>query len=715
MDEVAEYTERVKALARRKLEKFRARDESLKLEETSSLRQLIGKGWRITYAELFGTFFVESLAPHHIEAIEWHWNSRMSFLHGGHPDYLAYFPIWSRGNMKSMIAEHLAVVDCILSTAFGKISYILYVCSNKDKVQEHINNIESILSSEKVKEYCPRLSTPKRTDTTNQQRRWTSTFLHTDVGSVIQGGTLDSGLAGSRVEKTRPTFIIPDDIDRREDSPVISESRFRQLTSEVLPMRQENTLVFFAQNLISKYSVMYRIQKGQEKVLTNRKPTNPIPAVFNLVTEERLLNGVVQDVYVSGTPSWHVWTAQRIQDEISTEGLPAFLRECQHEVEQSRVGLILYNYNDAVHPVSYSQFASVFGSRSAWKDWYKVLANDYARTKTKFHANVAGYFCVSSQNTALPGHTFLIPMSFKANTAPEDMADRFLSMLQPYAYQKTTWNDLIHEAWKRLNPNQHFDTVLERMDYLKSFYSQIIPRYSRPVLSGFNVRAAVISHSEDKLRMSLNAGFGFGFTPSNPGKNDGIEDMNGALKVDHNASHCFDKSKNGYTRFHVLCEDDLTAEPTLINGVLVYPPVPFRDDIKPDDLHDADLFRYQMLNCRNRDPKLTEAGEVIDDPEKMNDDFKQMWQMVVFKNLLRNIKLNNEEQFAAHLQANAPNLTPEAIDSAPLEVRSQRRASYMMEREEFFHKKGKNYEKGDSFAEMIHEQGGENFDWLENL
>ncbi len=72
---------------------------------------LVRRGWRATYAELFGEDFVSVLAPHHIEAIEWHWRSRTNFLDGEKPEYWAYFPIWSRGHMKSTIARYMAVID----------------------------------------------------------------------------------------------------------------------------------------------------------------------------------------------------------------------------------------------------------------------------------------------------------------------------------------------------------------------------------------------------------------------------------------------------------------------------------------------------------------------------------------------------------------------------------------------------------------------------
>lgn len=1008
--------------------------------------RLVNKGWRVTYATLYGQSFVDSLDSvetedqHHSEAISWHWNARIALLKGQTPpngEY-AYFPIWARGNMKSSIAEAMVVVDAFLSYAYKQTGYCLYIGREKDRVRENIGNLEALLSRKAVREYAPELSEVARNEETNQKRQWTGSFLHTKAGFIIKGGTIDSAQAGSRIKHlsdelerdTRITFFVPDDIDSREDSPVIAESRFNKLTNEILPMGQENTLTFFAQNLISRYSVMYRIQKGSARVLTNRKPTQPIPAVRGLVTETQTIHGIVKDVVVAGKPTWRVWDLNRVQKEIDTMGLPAFLREChpagtrvrlgwhdnvpieqvrvgdhvlthrnrrrrvtelirqeysgdlysikianasvpikstanhlffacippvswrwqgkkknpgnlrlqwceasdlakgaylvepipeepplaqdglvvwefiptlkgrtakgnrtirataalfrllgyylaegradsyvvsftfhekeqeyiqdvihlfkevfgvkattrpdnghairvecpsiiaatffrdvgvgshfkrvpdwafaasnrllkeliigywrgdgckdpsgfayntvseqlaehirlillrlgivsglyrlkerdvslpqgtlyrrschwqgdingkyaaklgvllgiphkttstrsscfihngylwkpirnikreavadfpvynfeveddasyiaeniashncQHEVEQSKEGLIIYNYEDGVHPVSFSQFESVYGSRDAWKDWYKVLFNDYARTKTKFHANVGGYLSVSSQNTKLPGHTFLVPMSFKANTPPEDMACRFLSALQPFAYETTTWSALVEDAWKRLNPAQHFDSVLERVNYLSSVYARIIPQYAKPVLSGFNVRASVMSHSEDKLRESFNSGFGFGFQPSNPGKNDAIEDINAAMKVDFNLAHCFDVEKKGYTRFHVLCPDDTTKEPQIVNGVAVYPPREYVEELSSDHLHDSDLFRFQMLNCRNREPKLTETGEIVDEPLKLHDDFKQGLQMVYFKKLLLQQRFTPVEKFEHEMAA----------------------------------------------------------------
>ncbi len=65
--------------------------------------------------------------------------------------------------MKSSVAERLVVVDGILSYAYRSPGYCLYLSKNKDKVQEHIANVEALLASDRVRAVCPELSSPQRT------------------------------------------------------------------------------------------------------------------------------------------------------------------------------------------------------------------------------------------------------------------------------------------------------------------------------------------------------------------------------------------------------------------------------------------------------------------------------------------------------------------------------------------------------------------------
>ena len=602
--------------------------------DTQLVKTLVAQGWRATWAACFGQEFVDILAPHHIEAIEWHWNSRLAFLTKERPEYLAYFPIWSRGNMKSSVAERIVVVDGILHYAYKEPGYCLYLSKNKDKVQEHIANVEALLASERVRRICPQLSSPQRTEITNQQRRWTSSFLKTEANYAIQGGTLDSGLAGSRVGETRVTLILPDDIDGREDSPVIAETRFRQLTTEILPMRQANTLVFFAQNLISRYSVMYRIQTGQARVLTNRKPAEPIPAVVDLVTEQRTVDGIIKDVYVSGTPSWQAWDIQRIQDEIDTEGLESFLRECQHQVSQTRDEVILYNYHDSVHVISESEFVAKFGSADAWLTWRKKPGNDWARTKTDKHANVAAWMTISPMDSAFPNVRFLMkPHSFPANSSPEDVAEALLSDLSPVAYDKVKWKDLRYELLRGSQAMKHAANDSERLEFERGALSKIIPKYSKPLLQRCNVQQGDMSHEMKTVRQIYSQIYSLGFRGVNPGKHGGTEAINRDMRVDFDEPHAFRPDEMGYTRWYMVVPDDPT-NPYTLDGETIFKPKPYPLAVSTNDLWDDDLCRFHFSNCRYRPPKLTESGEQIDEPEKIYDDFFNLMQMLYVGNPL---------------------------------------------------------------------------------
>lgn len=663
----------------------------------SELKALISEGWRALYAEFFGRGFVEALDSaetddqHHSQAIEWHWNARLCLINyelelrqlrikqelgvinyetfarqqeklqdKWFPPFWAYTAIWSRGNMKTTVARATLIVDALLSVAFGVSGYGLVVGGTVKKVKGTATTISQMLQSPKIKQYAPKLSQVKKSDA-GQSQGWTADFINTAAGYVFHFIGLDQGIAGANVEGVRPTYVLPDDIDDREDSPVISEGRLSVLTRSVIPTKQWNTLFFFAQNMISRFSVLYRIYKQQVRVLANRFATEPIPAVRGLETEERLDpdSGLVRDFFTSGKITWRGWNRREVQNQIDTMTLPIFLLECQHEVEGNKEGLVHKKYNDAVHPISKSQLAAVYGSRDAWKTFNKVPFNDWARTKTAYHANVAGYVCVVSQNRPLPGHMIIVPLSFPKDTTPADVAVRMLSVLQPATDTGKPWADLVDEAWKRAGEHE-FKTESDRLDFQKKYYAKIIPKYARPVLKRYRVKSGVNSHSEDKVREIFNQGFGFSFMPSNPGENEGLEDIDAWMKYDRQAPHCFDQSKTGYTRFHVLCEDDTTKEPTIINGIEVYPPEPYPDVIEPDKLHDAPLFRYQMCNRSYADPEVTKTGEKIDVLLKMNDDFGQCLQMIAIKKLLSNMPLTKEEEIEETMPEG---LTQTAIDS----------------------------------------------------
>jgi hypothetical protein len=654
-------------------------------------RPLEALGWRAWYAAMFGQAFVDSLDSaetddkQHSEAIEWHWNTRRALIQievetrclakklrvGSisqatydyetkelellRPIYLAYFTIWARGNLKTTIARRVAVCDACLSASAGVGGYGLIVGGTKAKVRGTANSINALLTKplsrkgSEVWRYYPKLAEVKR-NKFGYSQGWTTDLIVTDADYIFHFAGLDEGMAGANEEDVRPTFILPDDIDNRRDSTVIAERNFQTFTTEILPMRQSNTLVFWAQNLISRYSTMYRVWKQQVRVLTNRVITDPIPAVRNLVTEVRTIGGIVKDVYVSGKATWRAWSRPgRIQEEIDTYGLPAFLRECQHEVEQDREGLVLQYYNDSVHVISKSEFASVFGTREMPQKWIKHVGNDWSRTKTKHHANVAGILTVSGQSSPLPGHLFFFnPMSFPAATEPEEVAKRLLSVISETVHvgeRNFTWDELVAATLQKTNLEHLISNQTELIDARRSVLASVIPGFVRPIIQAQNYRVFRGSHEQSKTgALSVyRKVFGLPFVGVNPGGDGGIATFNMLMKVDYTQAHAIRKDAMGYTMFHIVVDDDRSATPRVVEGVDVYPPIPFNDAFSPDDLHDADLIRYQFKNCRYRDPYLTAQGEKEGEILKMDDDFINLFMMLLYDRIPQAAPLTVEE------------------------------------------------------------------------
>ena len=618
---------------------------------------LEAKGWRAWYATIFGQAFIDSLDSsetddkHHSEAIEWHWNARQALLRGERPpnDFFAYFPIWSRGNMKTTVARRMAICDACLSTTAGVGGYALIVGGTRKKIARTASSLEILLTSPAIKEYYPKLARVRHTEQ-GASKGWRADFLNTEAGYVFDFAGLDQGMAGANEADVRPSFIMPDDIDTRHDSPVVAESNFLTFTTEVLPMRQADTLVFFAQNLISRFSVMYRIQTQQVRVLTNRKPTAPVPAVRNLVTETRTVGGIVKDVYVSGKPTWKGWTKQRIQDEIDSYGLPAFMRECQHDVEQSDEGLVLKNYNDAVHVISRSEFAAVYGTRELPQKWNKRVFNDWARTKTKFHANVLGVLTTASQNAPLPGSMFLFhPMSFPSGTAAEDVAARLLTAISPTVKTpegiEFTWRQLITSTLQKVNLDHLISDFTKRIEAEREVLAGVIPKFVQPILRAQHFNDFRGSHEQSKTGALAvyKRVFGLPFKPVNPGGDGGVDTINLIMRVDYSQPHAFRPGVMGLTNFYVVADDDRSKSYKL-KGQTVYLPAPYNQSLTPDDLHDADLFRYQASNCRFRDPVLTPAGEKDGDILKLNDDFINGLMMLFYDSVLGALPLTYGEQ-----------------------------------------------------------------------
>lgn len=425
-----------------------SREDKLKLlrqyeaeDAAERATDLESKGWRVWYAAIFGDEFITNLAPHHIEAIEWHWNATVARRAGLSIDQSTYPAVWPRGHRKSDIIRHIVVADACLMPN----SYCLYVSGTKSKVRGHAISVETLIASPGVAAYYPLLAKVKR-NLQGSQKSWSADLLYSDSGSVFHFVGLSEGVAGANIDNVRPSLIVGDDIDDREDSPMISESRLKVFTRSVLPTRQRNTLVFIAQNYISRHGVIYRIHTGKERVLTNRVATEPIPAVRNMVTEPRTIDGIVHDIIIEGQPTWEHYDLKRAQEEIDTIGLNAFIAECQHDVEHDKAGVVLTDYSEDVHVIGWGAFNAMYrlpeNNRDVPAHWRKFCGYDHGSSEG--HETAVSWLGVAAQNGPLPGTIFFYKlMTAQTGEITGVMAHRILAyILAPLLAEPATYMDL---------------------------------------------------------------------------------------------------------------------------------------------------------------------------------------------------------------------------------------------------------------------------------
>ena len=148
-------------------------------------RELVEQGWRATYAALFGWSFVDVLAQHHVEAIEWHWQSRLAIIKGEKPEYHADFEKWARGHMKSTCARRIAVVDAFISYAYEVGGYCLYFSGTDNKTDLHAVSINQLLQSKAMHEYAPALTRVRKSEKGGRSLGWKATFFYTDAGCLL--------------------------------------------------------------------------------------------------------------------------------------------------------------------------------------------------------------------------------------------------------------------------------------------------------------------------------------------------------------------------------------------------------------------------------------------------------------------------------------------------------------------------------------------------
>lgn len=511
-------------------------------EAAERAAELESQGWRVWYATIFGDAFVSNLADHHVEAIEWHWQSVVLKRAGIKPSPNAYFAVWPRGHRKSDLIRHIAVADaCLLRKG-----YCLYVSSSRGKVHEHALSIETLIHSDGVLAYYPQIAKVDKT-LTGQQRSWTSDRMISEIGYTWHFVGLKEGVAGANVDGVRVTLCVLDDVDERENSPLISQQKMAVLTRAVLATRQENTVYFSAQNYISRHGVIYQIHTGKMAALSNRVHTKPIPAFYDLVTEFRTIDGQPRDIIVSGIPSWPHYDLARGQAEIDDIGLSAFLVEMQHLVEEDKAGAILPDYSEVVHVIPWSAFNAKYNlphdNRDVPTHWRRFCGYDHGSSEG--HETAVSWLGVAGMNGPLPGTIFFYKlMSAHAGDIAGQMAHRILNyVIAPLQADPATYLDLglLDRATADLGDALAANVRAKITEYLSRHQE-------------FALWHA--SHEQKALRDVLRMIYALPFQSCRPKRYDGIEQWKQYMRPDMQQPHPFKSDQRGLCKFYMIVDDD---------------------------------------------------------------------------------------------------------------------------------------------------------------
>lgn len=564
-------------------------------EAVERARDLESQGWEAWYTEIFGEQFTYNLADHHREAIQWHWEALLTKRAGLIPQKLTYPAIWSRGHRKSNIVRAMVVADACLSSP----GYCLYVSCTKSKVRGHAISVEGLITSSKVREYYPKVSVVRRNEQ-NASKGWTAEFIYCDAGYVFHYIGLDQGVAGANVDDVRPTFIVLDDVDDREDSALISDNRLHVLTRAVLPTGQHNTLVFIAQNYISRHGAIYRIHTGKERVLTNRVITKPIPAFYNLVTEAQLSeDGVIHDIIVGGEPSWSWYDQTRAQEEIDRIGLNSFIAECQHDVEADRSGAILPEYDELVHTVRWSEFNALYhlpeDNTECPAHWKRYIGHDWGASEG--HSCVVVVLAVAAQNSLLPGTVFLEKVfSFPVGSLAGTVAHTLLAWV--LRHSQADMRRYIELSLLDRATGDPSDLLAQGARKRVQEELALLPQYAMWHMG----------HDHKAVRDIYRIIYGLPFQPCNPKRAGGIEQIRHHLRVDYTSEHPLRPNTPGYSRFYMLAADDQYSHPRNDDGLKI--------------------VRAQLPEWRWRPAQLTANGVLDERPMKLDDDIGNAMMMV---------------------------------------------------------------------------------------
>lgn len=437
-----------------------------------------------------------------------------------------------RGLGKSTILEIIALAEgaCVPSS-FG-----VYISSTQDKAKEHLASIRSLLESSEIAKYYPGLANP-RLGKFGNQRGWNAEAIYTDNNFGVVAVSLEKGIRGLRDEERRPTFILIDDIDERDDSPVIKQEKFDTIRFDALPMLSPFGVAIFAQNLIYSGSIMDDTLKRKLDWFGLRHTVGPVNTFKDDLAIEKV-DG--RPTIVAGTPNWSRIGKREGQALLDLIGEEAIYRECQNRTTPSPEKMVWVGFSEGIHVISWSLFSRVFDSERIPSHWYLYAGYDAGTTGPERHPGVFSVAAVSAENSPQPEDIFIFyEYVAEAGIGEDEMARSLLTDLASLCH-----NPGIQEAAK-LVKDSYRDDITERYAW------QL--RYKAGTLIPFKLFRG--SHEAASERNTLRKQWGLPIGVGKPGKTEGLPQLRHYLKLEQRP-HPFKPGVVGRPNLYLVVADD---------------------------------------------------------------------------------------------------------------------------------------------------------------
>ena len=296
--------------------------------------------WEAWLTRMFPESYTEDFAPHHAEFWAWVWALRL-----GVPSD-PFVGVWSRAGGKSSSAEGA----CVAVGVRGVRRYALYVRATQDQADISVGNVAAMLESSAVERYYP-THAQRLLSKFGSPKGWRRNRVRTAGGFTVDALGLDVAQRGVKMEDQRPDFIIFDDLDELHDSPVATAKKIGTLTKSLLPAGSKDVAVVGIQNLIIPHGIFSQLSDGRAPFLVRRQVSGPHPAIRDLKTKTKTIDGKRVPMITGGEPVWVGQDLKACQDLMDLIGLPAFQQECQHQVHE-REGTLwkrnMFKYVDEV-------------------------------------------------------------------------------------------------------------------------------------------------------------------------------------------------------------------------------------------------------------------------------------------------------------------------------------------------------------------------------